>query len=210
MDNIETSQIFVSSWQRTWHNLDLSPPTGLFDILLTAYSEPHRHYHTLQHLAECLGHFESSISCAIKPGEIEIALWFHDAIYDLQGKNNEQLSADWAAETLTASGASGPLCQRVTELILATRHDVLPIDCDQQLLVDIDLAILGALPPRFAEYNEQVREEYAWVPEIVYRMKRKEVLAGFLARPFIYSTDHFRELCERQARLNLQDAITAL
>lgn len=202
--------ILERSWCRAWQHLELIPPTGLFEQLLAAYSEPQRHYHTLQHLAECIDHFETAMSDTHNPGEIEIALWFHDAIYDIQGKNNEQRSANWAVEALTESGAAGPLCQRIVELILATRHDVLPIDSDQQLLVDIDLSILGASSRRFAEYNEQVRAEYAWVPEIVYRMKRKEVLAGFLARPFIYSSFHFRELCERQARANLQDAITAL
>lgn len=70
-------------------------------------------------------------------------------------------------------------------------------------LVDIDLAILGADPARFAEYDTQVREEYRWVPESVYRSKRREVLAGFLARPAIYGTGRFRDHLEGRARENL-------
>jgi predicted metal-dependent HD superfamily phosphohydrolase len=71
------------------------------------------------------------------------------------------------------------------------------------LLVDIDLAILGADPVRFAEYDRQVAE-YAWVPRLVYGFKRKQVLRGFLDQAFIYATPHFRQLLEAQARSNLQ------
>lgn len=88
-------------------------------------------------------------------------------------------------------------------LIMTTRHDATPSDADEQLLVDIDLAILGATPERFAEYDAQVRAEYAWVPGFVYRMKRRSVLKAFLARPRLYGTDHFRARYEAQARRNL-------
>ncbi|MBT9552193.1 MAG: hypothetical protein IV088_15195 [Hydrogenophaga sp.] len=65
---------------------------------------------------------------------------------------------------------------------MATCHDAEPEGDDARRLVDIDLAILGADPARFAEYDAQVREEYRWVPNWLYRCKRREVLAGFLAR----------------------------
>lgn len=92
---------------------------------------------------------------------------------------------------------------RVRALIMATCHDAVPDDDDARLLVDIDLAILGAEPTRFAEYDQQVPAEYRWVPGWLYRRKRKEVLAGFLARPAIYGTERFRERLEARARQNL-------
>ena len=70
-------------------------------------------------------------------------------------------------------------------------------------LVDIDLAILGVSPARFAEYDAQVAAEYAWVPRLVYRFKRKQVLQSFLQRDAIYATPHFHQLLEAQARRNL-------
>lgn len=92
---------------------------------------------------------------------------------------------------------------RVLALIMATCHDAEPTDPDARLLVDIDLAILGAAPARFAEYDAQVRTEYRWVPGWLYRRKRKQVLAGFLARLAIYGTDRFRARLEERARENL-------
>lgn len=199
--------ILETSWQRAWAHLALSAPIGLFERLVAAYSEPHRHYHSLQHLQECLGHFSQAVDGAHHPGEIEIALWFHDAIYELRGKDNESLSADWATQALQAAGAASDVQTRVHALIMATCHQATPAEPDQQLLVDIDLAILGSAPARFAQYDQQVKAEYNWVPGFLYRMKRKDVLKGFLNRKHIYSTRQFRDQLEAQARVNLKQAI---
>lgn len=196
-----------ASWLRAWSELGLSPPAGLFEQLIAAYQEPQRHYHSLQHLSECLAHFEHAHHLAEHPGEVAVALWFHDAIYDLRGKTNERQSADWAVRILTASNACQATLKRVEQLIMATKHDAAPVQPDEQLLVDIDLAILGATPERFAEYDEQVRLEYSWVPGLLYRMKRRSVLKSFLARPSIYSTSYFRERHEAQARVNLSGGV---
>jgi predicted metal-dependent HD superfamily phosphohydrolase len=197
-----------TSWQRAWDHLGLKAPEGLRERLISAYAEPQRRYHSLQHLRECITHFESAVELAMHPGEVELALWFHDAIYELQAKNNEQRSADWAVEEMTRSGAQAGQTGRVHALIMATCHTAIPGDADQQLLVDIDLAILGADPVRFAEYDAQVKAEYSWVPDAVYGVKRREVLQGFLDRPVIYNTHHFRTRHELQARANLRAAIS--
>ena len=145
-------------------------------------------------------------SRATQPGAVEIALWFHDSIYDLRGKDNEQRSAEWAERAIGHAGADDALRQRVRELIMATRHEVVPCEKDEQLLVDVDLAILGAAPERFEEYGRQVRAEYSWVPGFIYRSKRKEILKSFLARESIYGTDQFKARYEAQARANLARA----
>ena len=195
------------SWEQAWSDVGLVPPADLFDALLNAYAEPQRHYHSQQHLTECLGHFDQVRHLAEHPGEIAIALWFHDAVYDVRGQSNERQSADWAMRALQTSGASVGMQQRVEQLIMATQHDATPVRSDEQLLVDIDLAILGAAPERFAEYDRQVRAEYRWVPGFLYKMKRKEVLRSFLSRPSIYCTDYFRTHHEAQARINLSGRV---
>ncbi|MCE7917760.1 MAG: N-methyl-D-aspartate receptor NMDAR2C subunit, partial [Nitrosomonas sp. PRO5] len=91
-------------------------------------------------------------------------------------------------------------------LIIATCHQTLPSEPDQQLLTDIDLAILGSPPARFREYDQQIKSEYSWMPGFLYRMKRKNVLRGFLARKYIYSTNHFKKYYEQRARANLRAA----
>jgi predicted metal-dependent HD superfamily phosphohydrolase len=75
------------------------------------------------------------------------------------------------------------------------------------LLVDIDLAILAADAPRFAEYEQQIRAEYRWVPSLIYRAKRRAVLQSFMERDVIYSTPVFRERLEAAARRNLKQAL---
>lgn len=207
--NTEPAALLQTSWHRAWTALGLTPAADLQQRLLTAWAEPQRHYHTLQHLSECLTHFETTHALAERPGEVAIALWFHDAIYDLKAKDNELRSAQWAVQELQHSGADETLCQRVHALIMATCHDAAPTEPDAQLLVDIDLAILGASPERYAEYDQQVRAEYAWVPQLIYGFKRKQVLQGFLQRPQIYSTAHFQQALEIQARSNLRKATGA-
>lgn len=194
-------------WMRPWLSLGAQPPTGLFSEIVAAYGQPQRHYHSQQHLSECLAHFDQVGHLAEHPGEVEIALWFHDAIYDVHGKDSEQQSADWAVRILAASGIGQPTLEHVESLIMATKHAAIPARPDEQLLTDIDLAILGAKPQRFAEYSEQVRAEYSWVPHFEYITKRKSILTAFLARPYIYSTNFFRERYEAQARANLESVV---
>ena len=92
---------------------------------------------------------------------------------------------------------------------MATRHAALPTGSDQQLLVDIDLAILGADAARFAEYERQIRAEYAFVPEATSQARRRAVLAAFLDRERIYSTPRLHDELEPRARANLAMAIAA-
>ncbi|HSI59717.1 MAG TPA: N-methyl-D-aspartate receptor NMDAR2C subunit [Ideonella sp.] len=199
------------SWQRAWQALAAAGSgVALRDALLARYAEPHRRYHTLQHLAECIAQLEPARHLAEHPGEVEIALWFHDAVYELQSKQNEADSAAWAEQALAQAGVAEAGVRRVGALVMATRHDALPSAADEQLLVDVDLAILGAPPARFAEYERQVREEYAWVPEPAFQQGRSAVLQQFLQREAIYSTLLFRERLEASARDNLRSSLAKL
>jgi predicted metal-dependent HD superfamily phosphohydrolase len=191
-----------------WHDAGArTDGTALCDALLAAYAEPHRHYHSTQHLAECLQGFEAVRHLAQRPAEVALALWFHDAVYDVQRHDNEAQSADWARQALTTAGVQAEVAERVYELVMATRHTNAPAAGDAQLLVDIDLSILGANAQRFAQYEQQIRAEYAFVPEDLFRTKRKEVLQSFSERPRIYNTDHFHAALEVRARANLARAV---
>lgn len=175
--------------------------------LLDRYSEPWRKYHTLQHLAECLSLFAPASHLAARPTEIEAALWFHDAIYELRAKDNEEQSACLAQSVLVSGGVSSEVVSRVSALVLATKHHAVPSQPDAQLLVDVDLSILGSAPARFAEYEQQIKEEYSFVPEATFSQKRREVLSSFLERPRIFSTEYFFTRLESQARANLRQAV---
>jgi predicted metal-dependent HD superfamily phosphohydrolase len=197
-----------ASWIDAWRELGVdAPDEALLAELLARYSEPHRAYHTLQHLDECLEALARERSHAERPAEIALALWFHDAVYDVHRHDNEARSADWAQQALRAAGVAEDAARRVHALVMATRHQAQPEGADAQLLVDIDLSILGAPAARFAEYERQIRTEYAHVPPEVFEPRRREILGGFLARDPLYLTASVRARLETQARLNLQKAI---
>ena len=201
--------ISIEQWQSTWNKLGLRAPEALFDAVMQAYSEPHRHYHTLRHLEECFSRLEELRPEAVHLGEIELALWFHDAIYDTRRHDNEEKSAGWACSCLEQAGAPEEITRRVRSLILATQRHEAATDADANFLLDVDLSILAAPPERFREYERQIRDEYRHVPLPLFRQKRKEVLEGFLNRPRIFNTGAFFERYESQARSNIESVLLA-
>jgi predicted metal-dependent HD superfamily phosphohydrolase len=197
-------------WTKAWQRLELAPPPGLWAALEARYAEPHRAYHTLDHLAFCFGEYDRVAGQIQEPVALEFALWFHDAVYDTHRTDNELRSANWAVDALTESGVAPDLSQRVYNLIIATRHNAPPTDTDAAYLVDIDLAILGQPPQRFDQYDADIRREYGWVPEAEFCTKRAAILRSFLARARIYQTEPFFDWYEAQARQNLARAIGRL
>ena len=148
----------ASRWDRSWAALGLpAPAPAVRDQVIAAYRAPDRAYHSLQHLGECFERLdeagELAAAAGTSGGEVAVALWFHDAVYDTRRSDNEQASATWASEVLRGAGAAPDIVRRIERLILATRHDLPPETPAEALLVDIDLAILGAEPARFAEYE---------------------------------------------------------
>lgn len=192
------------NWNAAWRALGVAAADEALCI------ELQRHYHTLQHLGECLAWFEREKEAAEHPGEVALALWFHDAVYDVHAHDNEARSADWARGAMLSAGVPADAAQRVHALVMATRHDAVPEGRDAELLVDIDLSILGADPARFDEYERQVHAEYAFVPDEVRRPRRRAILQRFLAREAIYATPRVHALLEARARANLARSIAAL
>lgn len=197
-------------FEGVWRDLGLTPSPQLFTTLAERYAEPHRAYHTAQHIDECLAYVDLARTECERPAEIELALWFHDAIYDTRASDNERRSADWCTRELASAGAPATVAASVHALIMATRHDAVPAGHDEQLLTDIDLSILGASRERFDEYETQVRIEYEWVPAAVFRTERAKVLRHFLSRPAIYATPFFRDRLEANARRNLTASLEQL
>lgn len=198
-----------ANWNAAWHALGVTAPDeALCAELQRRYAEPQRHYHTMQHLGECLAWFEREQALAEHPTEVALALWFHDAVYDVHAHDNEARSADWARQALLAAGVDAQAAERVHALVMATRHDAVPEGRDAELLIDIDLSILGAARERFDEYERQVHAEYGFVPEEVRLPRRRAILQRFLDRKAIYATPRMHAQLEAQARINLQRSIS--
>jgi predicted metal-dependent HD superfamily phosphohydrolase len=178
--------------------------------LLASWAEPHRVYHGTPHLVDCLARLDEMPAAPDGEDLIEAALWYHDAAYDPRAGDNEERSAAWAVRDLSELGVSTGDSREVARLVRLTRHDVPPVDPRGQVVVDIDLSILGRAPHEFDEYEAAIRAEYAWVPDSEFRGARKRILSGFLAREPLYAMPWFRGRYEKTARANLQRLMASL
>lgn len=203
-------QQYLSLLEKSWFELHrhyhFSEPQKVFNKLIAAYSEKQRAYHTLQHLYECLVLLESIRSDLKDAYSVELALWFHDAIYDPQAKDNELKSAELFGRYM-AQDLSVEIIEKIKRWIIATQKHESTNELDLQFLLDIDLAILAASPERFEEYEQQIQQEYAWVESEIYSIKRTEVLAHFYQAEPLYQTEYFQQNFEQRARRNLRKVI---
>jgi predicted metal-dependent HD superfamily phosphohydrolase len=197
-------------WLESWRKLGVkSDPTHYFADLKARYSESHRAYHNLAHVLDCLDEFKTARVIAEDASAVEMAIWYHDVVYDPKAKNNEEESAELAAKVCAEVGIAEPRTRKMKDLILATKkHQA--TEGDAAIVVDVDLSILGRDPIRFRNYENQICEEYSWVSEEAFAAGRVSVLEGFLGRPAIYSTEFFRNKYEQQARENLISSIQNL
>jgi predicted metal-dependent HD superfamily phosphohydrolase len=181
--------------------------------LAAAYDQPHRHYHTLDHIAALLELLERHGVGLADYDTMVLAILFHDVVYEPARLDNEEASAAFAARHLAALGLSEERIGEVARYILATRHGTDREVADSPglaLLLDLDLSILGAAPAAYRAYAEAIRREYASVPDELYRPGRRRVLESFLARGRIYRTDRLSALWEGPARTNLAGEIAGL
>jgi Uncharacterized protein conserved in bacteria len=129
-------------WLTLMCGMDLPKSLTCFDELCTAYAEKHRHYHTADHINAMLRHFDDTVDLAENPHEVELAVWFHDAIYKPLSSSNELNSARWAKSFLLVHDYDPAGANRVYRLIMATCHQGDVMFNDEQLIVDIDLSII--------------------------------------------------------------------
>lgn len=178
-----------------------------YHALIARYAEPPRAYHNIDHVTHCLAEFDLLARVAKQPEIVEFAIWFHDAIYDTHRTDNEALSADFAFKTLTDMGIPFTPTANVADLIYLTRHLKMPVIMDGKIMVDVDLAILGAAPQHYDDYEMRIRQEYAWVDDKQFWGKRRDFLVTLLRRPYIFNTKQFHKRYEENARQNLQRSI---
>ncbi len=197
-------------WHRLFPQREHTTLAKEWQCIASRYNEAHRHYHTLRHIGACMHWLDQVKDQIADPRAVELALWFHDLVYNPRRQDNESISAEYAVSTLSLLREPKASRDAVRDLILVTKHPSDPVSQDQCWMVDIDLTILGAAPDIYDAYARHVRQEYSFVPEPAYRVGRKTVLEGFLQTSSIYCTDFFRQRLEADARRNLEREISRL
>lgn len=197
---------FQQYWTRFSESINLRSvqSESLFSIL--SYSYVGNYYHTHQHIVECLELFYDIKDQLNDPIAVELAIWFHDVIYDPQASDNEEQSAKLMLEHCVGILKKAEL-EKVARWIIATKKHLPSKEHDLKYLLDIDLAILAASPPRFAEYEQQIQQEYGWVSPETYQVKRAEVLTQFYQQKPLFQTQYFRQKFEQAAKNNLAQVL---
>ena len=220
----EHQQRFFRLMRRGFNMTPRCVAEQLWETLEKAYKEPQRHYHTAQHIIECLELLDSEwVHKAWLLGnhhnqsmraELEAAIWWHDVVYHIPSGalSNEQASASYAFTSLVRNSGRTNSAHLVYLHILDTDHVASPIptSMSSMLMCEIDMAILGSSPERFEQYSEQIRDEYSGVPLHDYLKGRRDFLQGVLDASSIFLTEAFRERFEEQARRNLNREIHRL
>jgi predicted metal-dependent HD superfamily phosphohydrolase len=181
------------------------------DGLLARYQEPHRHYHTLKHVASVLEQVDTLVAAVPveDPIAVRLAVWFHDAVYDPRASNNEAASADLAERVLTDIGTDPDRVVAVRGLVLVTVAHEPRTPADDAVLCDADLSVLAARPAVYAAYVTGVRAEYGHVTDAEWRQGRAAVIERFLARAAIFHTAPMAS-AEHRARANLSAELASL
>jgi predicted metal-dependent HD superfamily phosphohydrolase len=176
------------------------------------YAEPGRHYHDERHLDDCEQGLDGIVGLS-EPDRrlLRWALLWHDAIYDPQRGDNEERSADLARRELMTCGVGSGDVEEVGRLIILTKgHRVADGDRLGALVVSIDLSILGSDPRRYREYAQDVRREYAHVPDDQWRIGRAHVLKSLIGHVPIFPAEELRAELEDQARNNMAGELSSL
>lgn len=202
----------AARFESLWRRCVSSPPSkdgkAVYAHLTRLFGASFRRYHTLDHILDCLRRVDEVKDLLTDPDAVELALWFHDAVYEMDARTNEQASADMFVSL--AAGARPAFRRRVCGLIMATEHAGRERDNDRRFIVDIDLAGFGAPWGEFMRNGALLREESPAKSDAQYHAGQLFFLSMLQRRRSFFSTDYFRDRYEARARENLRRLLADL
>ncbi|MFI1770648.1 HD domain-containing protein [Thalassobellus citreus] len=181
-----------------------------WEELSEKYTQSFRKYHNLNHLQELFKYFDAYKNELEHPNEMAFSIFYHDIIYSIWSKKNELNSAKLATEYLLNSALDDSGIERVFNLIMVTKNHTPNKNKDEKWMIDFDIGILGQPYETYLQYTQHIRDEYAAIPNSVYKKGRKKVLSHFLNKSKIYQTDTFYNLFEMNARNNIKKELDTL
>jgi predicted metal-dependent HD superfamily phosphohydrolase len=195
-----------------WAQLAGDSPTSRTEwaAVVAAWSEPHRRYHDLAHLAAVLGLTGELAGAAPDPDAVRLAAWYHDVVYDPRRPDNEQVSAERARAGLRGLVPEERVEEVVRLVLLTAGHDPAPDDANGAVLCDADLAVLAGPPESYAAYASAVREEYGHLSDAEFTAGRIAVLEHLLALPALYRLPAVATEWTPRARANLAAELSLL
>jgi predicted metal-dependent HD superfamily phosphohydrolase len=195
-----------------WAELAGDSPTSRTEwaAVVGAWSEPHRRYHHLAHLAAVLGIVGELAGHAADPAAVRLAAWYHDVAYDPQRDDNEELSAARARVGLLGLVDDATRAEVERLVLLTAGHDPEPGDANGAVLCDADLAVLAGDPAAYAAYASAVREEYGHLSDEVFTAGRTAVLERLLALPALYRLPETAAQWTERAWANLNAELSLL
>ena len=203
-DQIDGLGRFQALWQRCLIPGTEDHSNSIYQRLIAAYSEGHRHYHTLTHIRHCLQQLDLCKSQLENPDAVEISIWFHDAIFQSGAPDNEKRSAQLYRE-LALDVHQNDFCQRVDDMIIATIHaKTPPTRIDEPYMVDIDLSSFGLSWDDFLRDSQNLRLESSHLSDSDYHRRQGNFRKSLLTRDRFFYTDYFYQHFETQARDNLE------
>lgn len=193
LNTYTANKVLVAS---LWNNIELH------------YSEKHRAYHNLNHLTEIFTYFDTYKNQLETPNTVAFSIFYHDIIYSVWNKNNEEKSAQFAIKKLTTILSKSQLSEIYNQILATKTHSA--NNNDTKWFIDFDLAILGQTENTYIQYTELIRKEYKIIPFPIYKKGRTKILKHFCDKPFIFATNTFRKLYDEKAKQNLHTELKSL
>jgi len=194
-----------------WALLAGDSPTSRTEwaAVVDAWSQPHRRYHDLAHLAAVLG-IVGALPGPTDPDAVRLAAWYHDVAYEPDRDDNEQVSAERARAGLRGLVPDERLDEVERLVLLTATHDPADDDVNGAVLCDADLAVLAGPPDAYAAYASAIREEYGHLTDDEFTAGRIAVLEHLLALPTLYRTPEAAGQWAERARANLTAELSLL
>ena len=184
----------------------------MFINLTRHYRDKSRGHHSLKHVEECIDWVRGDLKKEIsRPVMMELAFYWHDAVYVATRHSNETESAALAIVDLSKTEIQIFEMAEVMTFILTYEGGLKPTTNDAKYFRDIDYWIIGSPRERYLSYMKGIEKEYLpfYSPE-EYCSGRLKFLGTLRNQDRLFLTDYFEDNFRQAAIENIDFEISSL